>query len=403
MSAAFGFLCGELCRLPRRLCRLLPLLLLLAAASLAALAAVSAGAGQKESALRLALVDKDDSFLSRTAVAAIAGNEEIAALFTVESCDEETAIAGVQSGRYAAAMLFSVDFISGILDGDDGAVRILLSNALRRNGALVSHAAATGEMLMRTAESAVNAAWQPLAATLPAADAARAIERLELTCAVEILTLPTAAFAAETLPYNASGLSLPAHYAVCFSILLLFLCEALFAADIRGSCTYAVFCRVRSLGVTNGVFLLGKCVIPFFCRALLLCGLGFAAARAGLLTPTVGAMLSGFAGLLLLNLFLCALSAAASATQLGAAIPCAMGGVCLFLCGGLLPLHLLPLRVATIGAYTPFGAACGLFAPLLGGNFSPQASATAVLYAAAAVLLAVRRLDRLVRNGGLTV
>ena len=94
MSAAFGFLCGELCRLPRRLCRLLPLLLLLAAASLAALAAVSAGAGQKESALRLALVDKDDSFLSRTAVAAIAGNEEIAALFTVENCDEETAIAG---------------------------------------------------------------------------------------------------------------------------------------------------------------------------------------------------------------------------------------------------------------------------------------------------------------------
>ena len=65
MSAALGFLRGELCRLPRRLCRLLPLLLLLAAASLAALAAVSAGAGQKESALRLALVDKDDSFHSR--------------------------------------------------------------------------------------------------------------------------------------------------------------------------------------------------------------------------------------------------------------------------------------------------------------------------------------------------
>ena len=59
MSAAFGFLCGELYRLPKRLCRLLPLLLLLAAASLAALAAVSAGAGQKESVLRLALVDKD--------------------------------------------------------------------------------------------------------------------------------------------------------------------------------------------------------------------------------------------------------------------------------------------------------------------------------------------------------
>lgn len=403
MSAALGFLCGELRRLPRRFFRLLPLLLLLAAVSLAALAAVSAGAGQKESALRLALVDQDDSFLSRTAVAAVAGNAEIAALFTVDTCDEETAIAGVQSGRYAAALLFAEDFISGILDGKSDAVRIVLSDALRQNGALVAHAAATGEVLMRVAESAVNAAWQPLAAELPIADAAHAFERLELTCAVEFLTLPTAAFAEETLPYSASGLSLPAHYAVCFSVLLLFLCEALFAADIRESCTYAVFCRMRSLGVTSGAFLLGKCVIPFFCRALLLCGLGFAAARAGLLTLTVGNVLSGFAGLLLLNLFLCALSAAASATQLGATIPCAMGGVCLFLCGGLLPLHLLPLRVAKIGAYTPFGVAYGLFAPLLGGNLSPRALAVAALYAAAAVLLAARRFDRLVRNGGLTV
>ena len=41
---------------------------------------------------------------------------------------------------------------------------------------------------------------------MSAADAARAIEKLELTCAVEFLTLPTAAFAEETLPYSAAGL-----------------------------------------------------------------------------------------------------------------------------------------------------------------------------------------------------
>ena len=87
MSAALGLLCGELCRLPKRLCRLLPLLLLLCAASLAALYAVSTGAAQKEGALRLALVNGDDSFLGRTAVAAIAGNEAVSALFTVENCD----------------------------------------------------------------------------------------------------------------------------------------------------------------------------------------------------------------------------------------------------------------------------------------------------------------------------
>ncbi len=321
MSAALGLLCGELCRLPKRLCRLLPLLLLLCAASLAALYAVSTGAAQKEGALRLALVNGDDSFLGRTAVAAIAGNEAVSALFTVENCDEETALAGLQSGRYAAAMLFADDFFYGILDGDGNAVRIVLPDALQRNGALVAHAAATGETLMRTAESAVNAAWQPLIDTLPAADAARAIEKLELTCAVEFLTLPTAAFAEETLPYSAAGLSLYAHYAVCFTVLLFFLCEALFAADIRESCSYAVFCRLRGLGVTNGAFLLCKCAVPFFCRALLLCGIGAVAARAGLPHLSAGAVCAALAALLLLTLFLTALSAAASQAPLGAALP----------------------------------------------------------------------------------
>lgn len=403
MSAALGLLRGELCRLPKRLCRILPLLLLLCAASLAALYAVSTGAAQKEGALRLALVNGDDSFLSRTAVAAIAGNEAVSALFTVENCDEETALAGLQSGRYAAAMLFADDFLYGILDGDGNAVRIILSDALQRNGALVAHAAATGEVLMRAAESAVNAAWQPLADTLPADDAARAIEKLELACAVEFLTLPTSAFAEETLPYSAAGLSLYAHYAVCFTVLLFFLCEALFAADIRESCTYAVFCRLRSLGVTNGAFLLCKCAVPFFCRALLLCGIGAVAARVGLPPLSAGAVCATLIGLLLLTLFLTALSAAAAQAPLGAALPCALGGVCLFLCGGLLPLHLLPPRVAALGAYTPFGAACGLLAPLFGGTASPRAAAILALYAAAAAAFAVRRLCRLVYRGGLTV
>lgn len=403
MSAALGLLRGELCRLPKRLCRILPLLVLLCAASLAALYAVSTGAAQKEGALRLALVNGDDAFLSRTAVAAVSGNEAVSALFTVENCDEETALAGLQSGKYAAAMLFANDFLSGILDGDGNAVRIILSDAFRRNGALVAHAAATGEVLMWAAESAVNAAWEPLADTLPAADAARAFERLELTCAVEFLTLPTAAFTEETLPYSAAGLSLYAHYAVCFTVLLFFLCEALFAADIRESCTYAVFCRLRSLGVTNGTFLLCKCAVPFFCRALLLCGIGAVAARAGLLAPSAGAVCAALVGLLLLTLFLTALSAAASQAPLGAALPCALGGVCLFLCGGLLPLHLLPPRVAALGAYTPFGAACDLLAPLFGGAASLRAAAVLALYAAAAAAFAVRRLHRLVRCGGLTV
>ena len=112
---------------------------------------------------------------------------------------------------------------------------------------------------------------------------------------------------------------------------------------------------------------------------------------------------AALAALLLLTLFLTALSAAASQAPLGAALPCALGGVCLFLCGGLLPLHLLPPRVAALGAYTPLGAACDLLAPLFGGAASLRAAAVLALYAAAAAVFASRRLCRLVYSGGLTV
>ena len=403
MNAAIGFLCGELRRLPKRLLRLLPLLLMLAAGAGAAFRTVSAEAARQDSPLRLALSVDDDSFLGKTAVAAISGNPEIAALFAVDSCTETEALDGLKSGKYAAAMLFADDFLSGILGGDTGAVRIVLSDALLPSGAIVSHAADTGEMLMRVAESAVNAAWVPLADSMPQEDAARAFERLELACAAELLTLPTAAFSGETLPYSENGLSLAAHYGVCFTVLILFLSETVFAADVRKTCTYAVFCRVRSLGVGKTAFLCGKCAVPLLFRALLLSGLVFGAYRAGICTPTVGAALSALVGLLLLNLFLCALTVTAAETPLGAALPCALGGICLFLCGGLLPLHLLPRDVAALGAYTPFGAACELFAPLLGGTVSLRAYAVAAAFAGLAVVLAVRRLDRLVQNGGLTV
>ncbi len=394
---------SEAVLLPRRLARFLPLLALLVLCALAALGAVTSGAQDKRAPLRLAVADKEDSFLSRTAVAAIANNSEIAALFTVESCDEQAAIDGIKNGDFSAAMIFEKDFITGILDGDETAVRIILSDALRRNGEIVRHTAKTGEILMKTAEYAVNVAWEPLRDAMPYNEAARAMNRLELACALEFLALPLAAFSAETLPYSANRLALIPHYVLCFAVLLLYLAETVFAKDVRQACAYGLLCRVRGLGVGSGAFLLGKTVFPFLLRLLLLLVLCLVGRRTVDVTPTAAAIGCALLAVLFSSIFLTALSVVFLGSPLGAAVPAAIGTVGLFLCGGLLPLHLLPRRVAVLGALTPFGAAADLLAPLFGGICAPRAYLLAAAYTAVAVLLAFRRLRAVCQNGGLTV
>lgn len=406
MKRLYGLLAcvrGEALLLSRRLVRVLLPLLLLAFCVLLALGTVTRGAEAKDAPLRLALADKENSFLSRTAVGMIAANDEIAALFTVENCDEESALDGMKSGRYAAAILFEEDFISKIIAGDETAVRIILSDALRQNGSIVQNAAETGEILMKTAEYAVNVAWKPLRDALPYDEAARAMAKLELSCGLEFLSLPTDAFSSETLPYSENGTALVPHYFLCFAVFLLFLAETIFASGVRQSCSYAFLCRLRALGIGDGGLLLGKSVFPLLLRALLLLGLCLAGQNAVGVTANAGAVGCALLALLFVSLFSTALSILFSDSPLGAAIPGALAAVGLFLCGGLLPLHLLPQSVVRLGALTPFGAAADLLAPFFGGVCAPRAYLLAALYAALAVCLALKHLRKIRRNGGLTV
>lgn len=394
---------GEALLFSRRLVRVLLPLLLLTLCALLALGTVTRGAEAKDAPLRLALADKENSFLSRTAVGMIAANREIASLFTVESCDEAHALDGMKSGRYAAAILFEKDFISKILAGDETAVRILLSDALRQSGSIVQNAAETGELLMKTAEYAVNVAWEPLRDAMPYDEASRAFSRLELSCGLEFLSLPIDAFSSETLPYSERGTALVPHYFLCFTVFLLFLTETAFWDGARQSCACTLLCRLRSLGVGDGELLLGKSVFPLFLRALLLLGLCLACKNAVGVTTTAGAVGCALLALLFVSLFSTALSILFSDSPLGAAIPGTLAAAGLFLCGGLLPLHLLPQSAARLGALTPFGAAADLLAPLFGGVCAPRAYLLALLYSALTVCLALKRLRKIRRNGGLTV
>ena len=64
----------------------------------------------------------------------------------------------------------------------------------------------------------------------------------------------------------------------------------------------------------------------------------------------------------------------------------------MLLCGGLIPLHLLPDSIRQIGRLTPFGAAQAILSPLFGAPVDWLGAGIALLYTVLSLLLIHRKL-----------
>lgn len=385
----------------RHFVSMLALCALLLCGCAAALSAVLGSAAEEPEKIKLALVDKDDSALSRTAIGAIASSKDVAAMFAVESCDDaEAATAGMANGTYDAAILFEENYLSRILRGESAAVTILLSDKLLPASGTVRHFAVTGETLIKVAEYGVMSTWQPLRDELPY-DAARAeLEKLELRYALQLLSLPDSAFAVEVLPYSESGVGLAAHYICCFTAFLLILSEILFFPYTARDFSPPMLRRIRSYGIARGALIAEKAILPFCTRVLLLAAVLCLSVRVTDLTITPAVLLLALLGLLLLSLLLSALSALLSQSSLGISLLFALTVAGLFLCGGLLPPSMLPYTLTKIGGFTLSGLAATLLAPLYGGGFDAFALVILMLLTALVCLAALWQMRRICQKGG---
>lgn len=401
MRKIFALLRKDLRLHGRHFASMLALCALLLCGCAAALGAVLGSALAEPEKVKLALVDKDGSTLSRTAIGAIAGSEDVAAMFTVEYCDDAEAVKiGMADGTYDAAILFEENYLSRILRGESAAVTILLSDKLLSASGIVRHFAVTGETLIKVAEYGVMSTWRPLQNELPGDTAHDALEKLELRYAMRLLSLPQNAFAVEVLPYAESGVGLAAHYICCFAVFLLILCEILFFPYTARDFAPPMLRRIRSYGISRSALIAEKAILPFCTRLVLLAAALCLSARWTDVTRTPAALLSPLLGLLLLSLLLSALSALLAQSSLGISLLFALAAAGLFLDGGLLPSAMLPYTLTKIGGFTPSGLAARLLAPLYGGGFDLAALGIFTVYTALAVCAALWQMRRICQKGG---
>ncbi|MGN1002310.1 MAG: ABC transporter permease [Oscillospiraceae bacterium] len=347
--------------------------------------------------VRAAVVDQEDSLLSRMLVRAVAGTDYIADLMEVRRCGMEEAMEGLHDGTYAAVIVLPENFTSDISRGVQSRGQIILSAAAASNARVVESAARFGELLLAAGQYGVFSGETLIAShSLGSQFHSDFLTRVNAGLLSQALGAGDEWFQTELTDYAGSSLTGAGFYASAWLALGLLLCSLFFHKLYTADLTRPMLCRLRAAGVRDRAFVCGKLLWPGLFRVLLL------AAALPILSRFLDIELT--AGTLLLTL-----AAALAASVLGAALcmgtgsggawlaALAAGG--LFLCGGIVPRPLLPGWLLRLGALTPFGAVQALLAPVFGGELDAGAALAGLVYGLLGLLWLFRRLSAL-RVGG---
>ena len=362
----------------------------------AAFSGISA-AGREFSPVKTAVVDGDNSTLSRIVLRTVAGTDYISELLDITLCDQEKAMAGLENGEYAAVIQLPEGTVDGILYGLDTKGTIYLSPEAASHADVVAKTAAFGEVMLAAGQYGIFSGEQLIEESdLDGEFRHMFLNTYNMYLLEEAFQANSAYFDIQITDYAGTKVDTAAYYVVCWITLLLMLVPMLFSGLYAGDLNRPMLCRLRGFGVSDGAFLLGKYLLPF-----------------GFLAVLGAAVLWAVKGLIPLELSL----GAAALGVLGAALAAILGGsimmgsknggpvvvgVCiggLLLCGGLIPRQLLPKAMLDIGALTPFGAVQNLLLPVFGGEVSWPALAAAAVYAVMLLWIVKRRLLR-IRIGG---
>lgn len=363
------------------------LLLLLATITLGAAAVMIRATTGESDQIRVAIVDNEDSVLSRILIHTVSDTEYIRSMISVETMEEEEAHRAVRDGSYAAAILLPKNFVSDIAHGQIAQGQVYLSPALASQGNVIASTVRFGERLMITGQYGVFAGEGLLrqrGADRAVLDGYLAATNTGLLAAG--LAGADTYFTNEDVSYANSSLSADAYFALSALTAVLFLLSVFFTPLFMRDCTRDMLCRLASYKIGPGRYMLWKIVYLTLLRFVL------CAAALLLLRETLG-LTPDLLSILIASLFI---------TVVGAClIMCTGDGITanalvtlagMLLCGGLIPLHLLPDSIRQIGRLTPFGAAQALLAPLFGAPVDWLGAGIALLYTVLSLLLIHRKL-----------
>ncbi|MBQ8250146.1 MAG: ABC transporter permease [Clostridia bacterium] len=367
------------------------LLVLLASICIGAAAAMTGGASSKGDIIKVAIVDNEDSVISRILINTISEMDYIRSMISVEQTDEESAMEAVKSGECTAAIILPENFISDIARGRESQGNVYLSKTVSSQGELIESAVNFGEKLIVSGQFGVFAG-EHVIDEHDAGDEVHDDYLLKSNTAflAEIMADPQRYFTVEELSYENSGLDTVQYFVVCWLCAMLFLISLFFIQFFMRDCTRPLLSRLASYKLGAARFMLWKLVIMTLFRYIIILAVILPLSEplsitVNLITPLAAAY---FITLSSACLTMCTGDGITSNTLV------TLGG--LLLCGGLIPTRLLPIGVRYIGQMSPFGAAKAIIEPMFGASPDPVGLCFALVYAALSAILIKSRITNII-------
>ena len=361
-----------------------------AAVSFGAAVAGMRGVEQVYTPARVAVVDQEDSTLSRMMIRAFAGTDQISALLKLERCDADEAYEGLAAGEFAAVIEMPQNFVNDILGGVENRGRITLSAAAAAHGDVVKSMASFSELFLAAGQYAIFSGETVMSRNeVDAGFRENFLNKVNAQLLSEAMIAGNHYFDITVLDYADTGMSLPAHYAASWLAAVLMLGAVMFDTLYTADRSRAMLLRLRASGVSDGTFLFGKIALPFaFFMIVLLVSL----LVLGRWIALEWSILSVFCAVLSMGIV--AVTAAAAMIGARRGTPVLLIGTLLglFLCGGLVPRQMLGRGLLFVGDLTPLGVARGLLAPLMGGSLSSAVLLAAFVWLIACPTIALLRL-----------
>ena len=354
---------------------------------------ITRSADEAYTPVKVAIVDNEDSVLSRILIHSIGQTEQISSILQTERMKEEAAVEALNRGECAAAVVLPEGFLDDILHLREAVGNIIISEKLAPQASVVISVARAGELLLCAGQYGIYCGEE----ILREHDASQEeFDRFHKTGNLSLIDEAAGAnqkyFSEETVSYMSTTLNSDAYFALCWSVAVLFLCSLFFMPLFLSDCTHSLLSRLYPLGIGNAAFIRCKVILLWIFRAVIL-------AFAAIFLISNGVMAWGgctavciLAGTLYITLIGVCLTLCFG-NPVTAYIVFAASG--LFMCGGIMPRQLLPDIVAKIGDCTPFGAAKAILMPAFGGMPDMMELILALVYAGIAAAMIMLRLERI--------
>lgn len=363
-----------------------------------AVAAVNANGTGQTQIPEIAVVDKENSMLSRMLIGFVENSEFAAPLFKVTKAKEKEAMRRFAEGTCSAVIVLPENFIEDISYGREAGGQIYLSEAVSAYANVVASAARFGEKMLAAGQYGVFSGERLLR------DYGRTDEEHEqYLMAVnskllnEVLESNANYYEIVMTDYDSTSLDVVRYYLTAWFAFVLMLGGLFFYKLYKTDLNASMYARLAAYGVKAGQFSAGKIVFPLvFQICLSAVVLGLAKGRLSV-TLTAGSLCA-----LLLALLLTAFLSFAFAVCMKneVVLTTAVAFVGLLLCGGVIPRPNLPAACKLVGDILPLGVVRALVASCFGGRVEIGTVLIALGYLFGFVLMIGLGLDRLKTGKG---